>query len=674
MIAGGTMSSTFTPPTVKRVAIAGLVALVFGVGVWQVLKSTVDYLLYWDATAAAESWAKYVAENVADLEDIADGKPPSGESMAFFIRTQQIRHVFGFEILNLYGNVQLTSDGSKISTVRGAVHSDTARRAAELGQPVISVKEGTPPVRPKIYSEAYLPVIINGRPRAVVAAYVDLTEQRDHFRRTFSFAALALCLLISGAVGIPTIAWYRRTKEKQQADRRIRFLAHHDALTGLSNRAQLIEKLENALAILPLRGGCLAVHFIDLDHFKEVNDTLGHDGGDFLLKTVAERLRAVTRADDIVARLGGDEFVVVQTDVDGKGQVEDFARRLTSAVTAPMKLKEQEIVATVSVGVALAPADGTNPERLLKSADLALYKSKADGRNCTCFFESKMDAALQARIALEKILRDAVHNERFILHYQPLFEISGQRLIGFEALIRLPAEDGTLIPPMTFIPIAEDLRLIGKIGAWVLREACKAAANWPEPLTVAVNLSPAQFEAGSISNVVASALRETGLAPSRLELEITETLLLGHSDAVMTELQSLKAMGIAIVMDDFGTGYSSLSYLWRFPFDKIKIDRSFMQGFDASGRDAETVVKTIIALGRELNMRVTVEGVETAKQAAFLDGADADQVQGFFFGRPVSASEVGTIILKDFEKLLPADSSAKTHEARPAVVKSLVRQ
>jgi EAL domain-containing protein (putative c-di-GMP-specific phosphodiesterase class I) len=193
-------------------------------------------------------------------------------------------------------------------------------------------------------------------------------------------------------------------------------------------------------------------------------------------------------------------------------------------------------------------------------------------------------------------------------------------------------------------------------------------------LTVAVNLSPAQFEAGSISTIVASALRETGLAPCRLELEITETLLLGNSDAVMTELQSLKAMGIAIVMDDFGTGYSSLSYLWRFPFDKIKIDRSFMQGFDAKGRDAETVVKTIIALGRELNMRVTVEGVETAKQAAFLDGADADQVQGFFFGRPVSASEIGAIILKDFQKSLPAESPAKTHEARPPAVRSLVRR
>jgi diguanylate cyclase (GGDEF)-like protein len=662
------MLNPLTRSTFKKIALVGSVVLVVGVGVGQVLKSTVDYLLYWDATAAAESWAKYVAENVTDIEEIADGRPPSAESMAFLIRTQQIRHVFGFEIINLHGNVQLTSDGSKISSIRGAVHSDAAARAAELGQPIISVKEGTPPLRPKNYSEAYLPVIIDGRSQAIVAAYVDLSEQHDHFRKAFLLAALALCLLISGAVGIPTIAWYRRTEEKRQADRRIRFLAHHDALTGLANRARLIEKLTSALAVLPLRGGCLAVHFIDIDHFKEVNDTLGHDGGDFLLKTIAERLRAVTRIDDIVGRLGGDEFVVVQTGISGKDQAEDFARRLASAVGPPMNFKEQEIVATVSVGVALAPTDGTNPGQLLKSADLALYKSKADGRNCTRFFEPKMDAALQARIALEKTLRDAVLHECFILHYQPLFEVSSQRLIGFEALIRLPAEDGTLIPPTTFIPVAEDMRLIGKIGAWVLREACKAATTWPEPLTVAVNLSPAQFEVGSISTIVASALRETGLSPHRLELEITETLLLGNSDAIMTELQTLKAMGIAIVMDDFGTGYSSLSYLWRFRFDKIKIDRSFMQGFDASGRDAETVVKTIIALGRELDMRVTVEGVETAKQAAFLDGADADQVQGVFFGRPVSASEISAVILKSFQRSLPTEAAASTHKVRPRII------
>ena len=448
--------------------------------------------------------------------------------------------------------------------------------------------------------------------------------------------------------------------EWREDQAQISHMAHHDALTDLANRTQLVGKLENALAVLPTRGGSIAVHFIDLDRFKNVNDALGHDGGDFLLKTVAERLRSVTRIGDTVARFGGDEFVVIQTGVTGKDQAEDFARRLASAVTAPMKLREQIIVATISVGVALAPADGTNPERLLKSADLALYKAKADGRNCIRFFLAEMDTELQARFKLESTIRDAVLNDRFKLYYQPLFEMSERRLIGFEALIRLPAEDGTLIPPLVFIPVAEDLGLIDKIGTWVLREACRTAATWPEHLTVAVNLSPAQFLAGSVSDIVAAALKETGLAAHRLELEITETLLLGNSEAIMRELQTLKAMGVAIVMDDFGTGYSSLSYLWRFAFDKIKIDRSFMQGFEGSSRDAKTVVKTIIALGRELNMRVTVEGVETATQAAFLDEADGDQAQGFFFGRPVPASEVSANILADFQKTHPPLSLVKS--------------
>jgi diguanylate cyclase (GGDEF)-like protein len=651
----------------------GILFVVLGIligGTWAAVKITTDYLLYLDATTTARDWARYLAENVADLEQIASGELPSAASMVFFQGTRKAGQVFRYVIFNRAGYSQLVSDHDKIAPVDLAEFSADASRSIATGRPIVAVEEGTTADLPSFFARAYVPVLVDQRPIAVVAAYVDQAEQRANFRMTFLIASASLCLLTGLSFLIPAIAWYLRTKEKQQADRRIRFLAHHDALTGLANRAQLIEKLDAMLAVLPLRGGSLAVHFIDLDRFKEVNDTLGHDGGDFLLKTVAERLRAATRLDDVVARLGGDEFVVIQSHADGEDEAKEFANRLVSALAVPMQFNQSGIASTVSVGIALAPADGNSPERLLKSADLALYKSKADGRNCIRFFRPEMDAALVKRVELEKAIRNAILHDRFELHYQPLFEMSDRRLIGFEALIRLPAEDGTLIPPMVFIPVAEDMRVIDKVGAWVLREACRTAATWPEHLTVAVNLSPAQFLAGSVSVVVAAALKETGLAAHRLELEITETLLLGDAEAIMAELRTLKATGVAIVMDDFGTGYSSLSYLWRFPFDKIKIDRSFMQGFDGSDRDAETVVKTIIALGRELHMRVTVEGVETAKQAAFLDRAVGDQAQGFFFGRPIPASEIAAGILTGFRKTLPTPSSATVHEAKLRLVES----
>ena len=265
---------------------------------------------------------------------------------------------------------------------------------------------------------------------------------------------------------------------------------------------------------------------------------------------------------------------------------------------------------------------------------------------------------------IERIIHDAVLHNRFVLHYQPIYQLSDRRLNGYEALIRLPNEDGTLIPPTVFIPVAEELRLIDHIGAWVLREACRTAMTWPDHLTVAVNLSPSQFLAGTIGDIVAAALENSGLAAHRLELEITEALLLGNTESVLAQLQKLKAKGVAIVMDDFGTGYSSLSYLWRFPFDKIKIDRSFMQDFGGPGREAGMVLKTVIALGRELHMRVTVEGVETAEQVAFLGETAGDEVQGFFFGGPIPASEIPANILASFQKTLPTSSSATEQEDR----------
>jgi diguanylate cyclase (GGDEF)-like protein len=647
--------------------VAALCLLIGGILVGT--KVTTDYLLFEDATSTARNWARVLAETVTDLEQIAAGEQPTKASMTLFGWAQKAGQVFRYEIYNREGYSQLVSDHG-VTQVNLSTFSPEAVRALATNGPIVDVRAGTLAGKPKFYGLAYVPVIVDNRAVAIVAAYVDETEKHDLFYRTSLMAALSLCAIAALSFALPALAWYRRTKEKQQADRRIRFLAHHDALTSLANRAQLIESLEAALAVLPLRHNGIAVHFLDLDRFKQVNDSLGHDGGDALLKTIAERLRTVIRIGDVVARLGGDEFVVVQTGIASKTQAKDFARRIISAVTAPMILKDRPFSATISVGVALAPADGIDPERLLKSADLALYKAKADGRNCFRFFVAEMDSDLQVRFKLETMVRDAVLHDRFELHYQPIYEMAGRRLIGYEALIRLPAEDGTLIPPLVFIPVAEDLQLIDKIGAWVLREACRTAATWPEHLTVAVNLSPAQFLAGRVSDIVAAALKAAGLAAHRLELEITETLLLGNSEAIMAELRTLKAMGAAIVMDDFGTGYSSLSYLWRFPFDKIKIDRSFMQGFDGSGRDVKTVVKTIIALGRELNMRVTVEGVETATQAAFLDKADGDQAQGFYFGRPIPASEVSANILADFKRHTRAPSSAIAAVGRHGFVKS----
>jgi diguanylate cyclase (GGDEF)-like protein len=649
----------------------GILVLILGMlvgGTWVIVKVTTDHLLYRNATHAAQTWAQYLAANVGDLQQIGAGETPSSGSMAFFNAIRNSDTVFRYTIFDRYGYSILVSDRDKVTSVNVSSYSAAAARSIKEDRPVVDAKEGRAPGQPSYFAEAYVPVLVEGRPVAVVAADVNQTFERESAYQAFLVAAAALCTLTGISFGLPAIAWYRRTREKQQADRRIQFLAHHDVLTGLANRARLIERLESALAVLPSTGSLIAAHFIDIDHFKQVNDALGHDGGDFLLTTIGRRLRAIVRIEDMVARLGGDEFVVVQTSLAGKPQAEDFAQRIASVLGAPVYFKEQEICSNFTIGVALAPADGLTAERLLKSADLALYSGKAAGRNCIRFFSPEMDEAMQKRIKLERIIRDAAEHDRFAVHYQPVFEMHGRRLIGFEALARLSGPDGTQIPPATFIPLAEEMRLIDKIGARVLREACRTAASWPANLTVAVNLSPVQFESGLIETTVANALKETGLDPHRLELEITETLLLRNNEAIMASLRRLKEMGLSIVMDDFGTGYSSLSYLWKFPFDKIKIDRSFMESFEKSGHDVETVVKTIIALGREMNMRVTVEGVETAGQVDFLYDAHADQVQGFYFGHPEPASEVSIDILKQLSKAEPAAAprDVKPREAKPS--------
>jgi diguanylate cyclase (GGDEF)-like protein len=631
-----------------RQGIAVLVAVlaVLAGGTWLAVTVTTKQLMNSEAMSTARDWAHYLAKNVSDLENIASGEQPSAASMAFFQGTRHAGQVFRYVIYNREGYSQLISERDRIAPVDLSEFNADAALAASSGQSIVNVHEAQAGEGPAIFARAYVPAMTHNHVVAVVAAYVDETEQSAVYRKSALLSAVTIWVLAGLSFGIPAIAWYHRTKEKQQADRRIQFLAHHDVLTGLANRAQLAERIESALATRQDTGRTVAVHFIDIDHFKEVNDTLGHDGGDYLLRCIGQRLRGLMiRSEDFVARLGGDEFVIVQTGIFGPDQTEPFAHRIATVLAAPISFKNHEITPSVTIGVAIAPIGGMTPDQLLKSADLALYNGKSAGRNCVRNFTPEMEEALKTRIVLEKTVRDAIGNGNLDLHYQPIYEVSRKQLVGFEALVRLPGPNGTLISPAVFIPITEEIHLTSKVSAWVLREACKTATTWPDHLTVAVNLSPADFATSAIVDTVADALEESGLEPHRLELEITETLLLGNNEQTLDDLKELKAMGIAIVMDDFGTGYSSLSYLWKFPFDKIKIDRSFMENFKKAGGDVKTVVKAVIALAREMRMRVTIEGVENASQVDFLYETDADQVQGFYFGKPAPAARIATDVL-----------------------------
>ncbi len=430
--------------------------------------------------------------------------------------------------------------------------------------------------------------------------------------------------------------------ERRAAEARISHLARHDDLTGLPNRMQLMTRVEESL-LRARRDAPFALLCIDLDHFKQVNDTLGHPIGDRLLREVTARLQATVRDTDLVARLGGDEFAITQDNAAQPESVTALARRIVATIGAPYVIDGHRIVVGASIGIALAPQDGATAEALLKAADLALYRAKAEGRGAWCFFEPEMDARMQQRRRLEMDLRAALEEDRFELLYQPLMDMQTMRLSGFEALLRWRDTSGALIPPSDFIPLAEETGLIVPLGEWVLNKACATAATWPSDVTVAVNVSAVQFRMPQFVDMVAAALAATGLPPSRLELEVTETIMLQDNVATVAQLHRLRRLGVRISMDDFGTGYSSLSYLRSFPFDKIKIDRSFVRDVADKG-EARAIVRAIAGLGASLGMRTTAEGVESGEQLARLRAEGCTDAQGYLFGKPMPVDAVDTFI------------------------------
>jgi len=436
--------------------------------------------------------------------------------------------------------------------------------------------------------------------------------------------------------------------EKRNSEKQIAFLAHHDALTGLANRVQLREQIEKSLKLVE-RGERFCVLCLDLDHFKHINDTLGHSIGDALLCAVSKRLRDLVRETDLVSRTGGDEFSIVQFDMElPMAASAALAARVVEALSVPFDLGDHHVVIGASVGIAIAPDDGKEADQLLKNADMALYRAKADGRGIYHFFEPEMDSKAQARRILELDLRRAIPAGEFEIFYQPIVNLAKNEISGFEALLRWNHPTRGRVAPDVFVPLAEETGLIVAIGEWVIRQACVEASAWPSDLRVAVNVSPVQFRNKSLVSTVVSALAASGLRSDRLEIEITEAVLLHTNDATLAMLHQLRDLGVRISMDDFGTGYSSLSYLRCFPFDKIKIDQSFVRDL-IDKPDAIAIIRAVTGLGHSFGMTTTAEGVETQEQLDQMRAEGCTEVQGYFYSKPMPAREIAEM-LSGFQK------------------------
>jgi diguanylate cyclase (GGDEF)-like protein len=481
------------------------------------------------------------------------------------------------------------------------------------------------------------------KPDAYMGRAKNLVETTDSFELVNELSDGRAVLLHSRPMGGGGwVSTHEDITARRRAEAALAFMARHDALTELPNRTLFQERLIDAIAVAR-RGTQCALLCLDLDHFKAINDTLGHPVGDNLLRAVADRLSAAVRNIDTVARLGGDEFAIIQTDLGSADQAATLANRIITALREPYDIDGHRVETGTSIGIAIAPRDGTSSDTLLMNADIALYLAKAERRGTYRFFEPEMDRQVQARRKVEMDLRNALQADEFDLHYQPILDLESGKVAGFEALIRWQHPVRGVISPVDFIPIAEETGLIVPIGDWVLRRACLDAAAWPRDVEIAVNLSSAQFKGGQLLNSVRQALAVSRLDPNRLEIEITESVLLQNSEDTLTLLHQLRGLGIRIALDDFGTGYSSLGYLRSFPFDKIKIDRTFIRDIDANAGSA-VIVGAVVGIARALGMTTVAEGVETAEQLALVRRQGCALVQGYLFSRPRPVGEVPALI------------------------------
>ena len=666
------------PPLWPRALLLAVAVLVTGLLLAWLVKGASAHLLRADAEHVAHAWAQFAAGSIEELEPLLNGAPLTESARRDLLRHRKLQEVFRFKLFDRRGVPVLVSDdldapglaraavtapatgagpaGTGVASApqasqRDAIgHGDARVRALVLGgQPWIELKKGRDATRPALYSEAYVPVRREGRLIGVVEVYVDQTERARRVQSAFGLVA-------AGAFGLLTILsaafgawWLRRARFERLAEERAHYLARHDLLSGLLNRNSFKEALDEAAWRHAGGGSGFAVLCVDLDHFKEVNDTQGHAAGDDMLRQVGDRLRAQVRTGDRVARLASDEFALLLAGAATPEAVTTLAERVIAALAEPFILGRASVSSGCSIGAAMFGVDAATPDEVLQKADLALQRAKAAGRGAFHFYDAALDRRLDERRQLVRDLRSALEaaeagtgDGQLALHYQPLLAADGRSVEGYEALLRWRHPLRGPIPPVDFIPLAEDSGLIVPLGRWVLHTACAAAARWPAGLTVAVNLSPAQFGAAGVPPLdeqVREVLAETGLPAPRLEVEITESLLLTHTEDVTATLRALDALGVKIAMDDFGTGYSSLSYLWRFPFHKVKIDRAFTLHLVEDPK-VQLIVHSIVSLARSLGLRVNAEGVETDEQLKMLQELGCDELQGFLLGRPAPLEQL----------------------------------
>jgi diguanylate cyclase (GGDEF)-like protein len=546
------------------------VAAAIGLAGWA-LQHTMQRHLQRDAEAAALNYVASLKAAVPGITPLLQQRRLDADTHQRLLAMRSVGDVFRFKLFGGDGALLLTSDDlERLGTpasgeTLGSHHGSSKREVKDTvlaGHNHIELKSGAgKPNRPPWYSEAYVPALVNGQVVGVVEVYVDQTARRARIEASFAQVGAVVLVVLLALGGMGAWHWVQRLAAQRKAEERVRYLARHDVLSGALNRASFHDALEQATWQHQEAGTGFAVLCIDLDRFKGVNDMLGHAAGDEVLRQATQRLHGTLRHGDELARLGGDEFAVLQGGVGDAASVTTLAERIVQALAAPYEVAGRPVVCSASVGAALFGVDASSTEELLHKADLALYRAKAAGRNTFSFYDAALDQQLQQRHALVHDLRQAIADESFTLHYQPLFDADGRTPRGYEALLRWHHPVRGQVPPGEFIPVAEDSGLIESLGTWVLRRACRDAAGWPQGLSVSVNLSAAQFRNAELVATVAHALAEAGLPPQRLELEITESLLMSNTDSVLRMLSALSAMGVRIAMDDFGTGYSSLAYL-----------------------------------------------------------------------------------------------------------------